>query len=147
VPPFISVNELFVELVELLRSHLPLVQKLSVEGAYRKSWRTKSVGTKTNYDTNKLGLNWTASDDLRLRTVARMFPRYAGAPCVEASNAATIAQWAIAALMIPIIRPTCAATISLAAPQNQGRAGHHLHAVPPVRAHVRAGHDTVGGLE
>src|SRR3546814_10352902 len=46
---------------------LPLVQKLTVEGAYRRSWYEKSVGADRRYDTNKLGINWIVSDDLRLR--------------------------------------------------------------------------------
>ena len=120
VPPFIKVNELFGELVVPLLSDFPLVQQLNVEGAYRKSWYDKSVGPNRSYDTNKLGINWTVSDDLRfratrqtvirdanigefanpvfsipfanLRTVARLFPRYAGDPCVGATNAATVAQ-------------------------------------------------------
>jgi iron complex outermembrane recepter protein len=120
IPPFIKVNELFGELVVPLLSDVPLIKKLSVEGAYRKSWYTKSVGLNRAYDTNKIGVNWTLSDDLRfrgtrqtvirdanigefanpvfsipfsrLRTVARLFPRYAGDPCVGATNAATITQ-------------------------------------------------------
>lgn len=120
IPPFIRVNELFGELVVPLLSDLPLIQQLTVEGAYRKSWYAKSVGLNRNYDTNKLGLNWIVSDDLRfratrqtvirdpnigefanpvfsipfanLRTVARLFPRYGGDPCVGATNGATIAQ-------------------------------------------------------
>src|SRR3546814_17014093 len=35
VPPFVKVNELFGELIVPLLSDLPLVQKLTVEGAYR----------------------------------------------------------------------------------------------------------------
>ncbi len=120
VPPFVKVNELFGELVIPLLADLPLIQKLSVEGAYRKSWYSKSVGLNRDYDTNKIGINWVVSDDLRLRgtrqtvirdpnigefanpvfsipfanlrTVARLFPRYAGDPCVGATNAATITQ-------------------------------------------------------
>jgi iron complex outermembrane recepter protein len=120
VPPFVKVNELFGELVVPLLADLPLIQKLSVEGAYRRSWYSKSVGLNRNYDTNKIGINWVVSDDLRLRgtrqtvirdpnigefanpvfsipfanlrTVARLFPRYAGDPCVGATNAATITQ-------------------------------------------------------
>lgn len=120
VPPFVKVNELFGELIVPLLSDLPLIQKLTVEGAYRRSWYEKSVGPDRRYDTNKLGINWTVTDDLRLRgtrqtvirdanigefanpvfsipfanlrTVARLFPRYAGDPCVGATNAATIAQ-------------------------------------------------------
>jgi iron complex outermembrane recepter protein len=120
IPPFIKVNELFGELVVPLLSDFPLAKKLSLEGAYRKSWYEKSVGPNRNYDTNKLGINWTVNDDLRLRgtrqtvirdanigefanpvfsipfanlrTVARLFPRYAGDPCVGATNAATITQ-------------------------------------------------------
>jgi iron complex outermembrane recepter protein len=120
IPPFVQVNELFGELVVPLLKDVPLIQNLSIEGAYRRSWYSKSVGTDRSYDTNKLGVNWTVSDDLRLRgtrqtvirdanigefanpvfsipfanlrTVARLFPRYAGDPCVGATNSATIAQ-------------------------------------------------------
>lgn len=109
VPPFVRVHEVFGELVVPLLSDLPLVQKLTAEGAYRRSWYAKSVGPDRHYDTDKLGLNWIVSDDLRLRgtrqtvirdanigefanpvfsipfanlvTVARLFPRYAGDPC------------------------------------------------------------------
>ncbi|MBL0925286.1 MAG: TonB-dependent receptor plug domain-containing protein [Sphingomonadaceae bacterium] len=120
VPPFIKVHELFGELVVPLLSDVPLIEQLNVEGAYRRSWYEKSVGPDRSYDTNKIGVNWTVSDDLRfratrqtvirdanigefanpvfsipfanLRTVARLFPRYAGDPCVGATNAATITQ-------------------------------------------------------
>ena len=120
IPPFVKVNELFGELVVPLLSNVPFIQQLNVEGAYRKSWYAKSVGPDRSYDTNKLGVNWTVSDDLRLRatrqtvirdanigefanpvfsipfanlrTVARLFPRYAGDPCVGATNAATVTQ-------------------------------------------------------
>jgi iron complex outermembrane recepter protein len=120
IPPFIKVNELFGELVIPLLKDVPFIQQLNVEGAYRRSWYKKSVGINRDYDTNKLGVNWTVSDDLRfratrqtvirdpnigefanpvfsipfanLRTVARLFPRYAGDPCVGATNAATITQ-------------------------------------------------------
>src|SRR3546814_3555286 len=44
VPPFVKVNELFGELIVPLLSDLPLVHKLTVEGAYRRSWYEKSVG-------------------------------------------------------------------------------------------------------
>lgn len=109
VPPFVQVNEVFGELVVPLLRNLPLVQSLSLEGAYRRSWYSKSVGPDRSYDTDKLGVNWVVSDDLRLRgtrqtvirdpnigefanpvfsipfanlvTVARLFPRYAGDPC------------------------------------------------------------------
>ncbi len=120
IPPFIKVNELFGELVIPILKDVPLIQQLNVEGAYRRSWYDKSVGANRSYDTNKLGINWTVTDDLRLRatrqtvirdanigefanpvfsipfanlrTVARLFPRYAGDPCVGATNTATIAQ-------------------------------------------------------
>jgi iron complex outermembrane recepter protein len=120
IPPFIKVNELFGELVIPLLKDVPLIQNLSLEGAYRRSWYNKSVGPNRSYDTNKLGINWTVSDDLRfrgtrqtvirdanigefanpvfsipfanLRLVARLFPRYAGDPCVGATNAATVTQ-------------------------------------------------------
>lgn len=120
IPPFVRVNELFGELVVPLLVDLPLIQKLTVEGAYRRSWYAKSVGLNRDYDTNKIGVNWIVSDDLRfrgtrqtvirdpnigefanpvfsipfanLRTVARLFPRYGGDPCVGATNSATITQ-------------------------------------------------------
>jgi iron complex outermembrane receptor protein len=120
IPPFIKVNEVFGEVVVPLLKDLPLIQSLNVEGAYRRSWYNKSVGRSSSYDTDKLGVNWTVSDDLRfratrqtvirdpnigefanpvfsipfanLRTVARLFPRYAGDPCVGATNPATITQ-------------------------------------------------------
>jgi iron complex outermembrane recepter protein len=120
IPPFIKVNELFGELVVPILKDVPLIQQLNVEGAYRRSWYDKSVGPNRSYDTNKLGVNWTVSDDLRLRatrqtvirdanigefanpvfsipfanlrTVARLFPRYGGDPCVGATNPATITQ-------------------------------------------------------
>lgn len=120
VPPFIKVHELFGELVVPVLSDVPFFEQLNLEGAYRKSWYEKSVGPDRNYDTNKLGVNWTVSRDLRLRgtrqtvirdanigefsnpvfsipfanlrTVARLFPRYAGDPCVGATNSATVAQ-------------------------------------------------------
>jgi iron complex outermembrane recepter protein len=120
VPPFIKVNEVFGEMLVPVLSDVPLIKKLTVEGAYRRSWYEKSVGPNQRYDTNKLGVNWTVADDLRfrgtrqsvirdpnigefanqifsipfarLRTVARLFPRYAGDPCVGATNQATITQ-------------------------------------------------------
>jgi iron complex outermembrane recepter protein len=120
IPPFIKVNELFGELVVPVLKDLPLVESLSFEGAYRRSWYDKSVGPNRRYDTHKLGINWTVTDDLRfrgtrqtvirdanigefanpifsipfanLRTVARLFPRYGGDPCVGATNQATITQ-------------------------------------------------------
>lgn len=109
IPPFIRVHELFGELIVPVLRDLPLVQSLSLEGAYRRSWYSKSVGPDRSYDTDKIGINWVVSDDLRLRgtrqtvirdanigefanpvfsipfanlvTVARLFPRYAGDPC------------------------------------------------------------------
>jgi outer membrane receptor protein involved in Fe transport len=109
IPPFIRVHELFGELVVPVLADLPLIEKLTLEGAYRRSWYSKSVGSDRRYDTDKLGANWVVSRDLRLRgtrqtvirdpnmgefanpvfsipfanlvTVARLFPRYAGDPC------------------------------------------------------------------
>lgn len=120
IPPFIRTNELFGELLVPVLRDLPLVQRLTLEGAYRKSWYKRSVGAARSYDTYKLGANWVVNDDLRLRgtyqtvvrdanigefanpvfsipfanlrTVARLFPRYGGDPCVGATNAATITQ-------------------------------------------------------
>jgi len=109
VPPFIRVHELFGELLVPVISDVPFIQKLTLEGAYRRSWYERSVGQDRHYDTDKLGVNWVVSDDLRLRgtrqtvirdanigefanpvfsipfsllvTVPRLFPRYAGDPC------------------------------------------------------------------
>lgn len=120
VPPFIKVHEVFGEALVPVLSDLPLIQRLTLEGAYRRSWYQKSVGPDQDYDTDKLGVNWIVSDDLRLRgtrqsvirdpnigefanqifsipfsrlrTVARLFPRYAGDPCVGATDPATVTQ-------------------------------------------------------
>ncbi len=121
VPPFIRVHELFGELSVPLLADLPMVQKLTLEGAYRRSWYSKSVGPDREYDTDKLGLNWIVDDNMRLRgtlqtvirdpnigefanpvfsipfanlvTVARLFPRYAGDPCaLGTGNAAQCTQ-------------------------------------------------------
>ena len=109
IPPFIRANELFGELMIPILSDLPLVKKLTLEGAVRRSWYSKSVGADTSYWTDKLGANWEVTDDLRLRgtwqhvirdpnigefanpvfsipfanlvNVARLRPRYAGDPC------------------------------------------------------------------
>jgi iron complex outermembrane recepter protein len=110
VPPFFRANEIYGELVIPLLKDVPFIQSLSAEGAYRRTWNSKSVGARTQFDTDKLGLNWTVSDDLRFRAtrqtvirdpnigefgnpifsipfanlvnVARLRPRYAGDPCV-----------------------------------------------------------------
>lgn len=120
VPPFIRTHELFGELLVPVLRDLPLIRNLTLEGAYRYSWYDRSVGTGRTYDTYKLGANWEVSDDLRfrgtyqtvvrdanigefanpvfsipfalLRTVARLFPRYDGDPCVGATNSATVTQ-------------------------------------------------------
>ncbi len=120
IPPFIRTHELFGELLVPLLSDIPFIQNLTLEGAYRYSWYERSVGESRSYDTYKVGLNWVVSDDLRfrgtyqtvvrdanigefanpvfsipfanLRTVARLFPRYGGDPCVGATNAATVTQ-------------------------------------------------------
>ena len=122
VPPFFQANEIFGELVIPLLKDLPFIKSLSAEGAYRRSWNKKSVGASNRFDTDKLGLNWTVSKDLRLRgtrqtvirdpnigefgnpvfsipfanlvTVARLRPRYAGDPCVLGTgNAAQCARF------------------------------------------------------
>lgn len=120
IPPFIRVHEVFGEVLVPLLADLPLVQKLTFEGAYRRSWYTKSVGPKRRYDTDKLGVNWIVSNDLRLRgtrqtvirdanigefanpvfsipfsllvTVPRLFPRYAGDPCALGTGDAAQCQ-------------------------------------------------------
>jgi len=120
VPPFVRVHELFGELVVPVLSDLPFVQRLTLEGAYRMSWYDRSVGEGRRYDTDKLGINWIVSDDLRFRgtrqtvirdpnigefanpvfsipfsllvTVPRLFPRYAGDPCALGTGDAAQCQ-------------------------------------------------------
>lgn len=122
VPPFFQTNELYGELVIPLLKDIPFIKSLSAEGAYRRSWNKKSVGSSNRFDTDKLGLNWIVSKDLRLRAtrqtvirdpnigefanpvfsipfaslvnVARLRPRYAGDPCVLGTgNAAQCARF------------------------------------------------------
>jgi iron complex outermembrane recepter protein len=110
VPPFFRAKEVYGELLIPILSNLPLVKNLSIEGAARRSSYTKSVGASNSYNTDKIGLSWALSDDIRLRatqqkvirepnfgefanpifsipfsslvSVARLRPRYAGDPCV-----------------------------------------------------------------
>ncbi len=110
VSPFFQANEIYGELVIPLLKDVPFFKSLSAEGAYRRSYTSKSVGPSNRFDTDKLGINWIVSNDLRLRAtrqtvirdpnigefgnpvfsipfanlvnVARLRPRYAGDPCV-----------------------------------------------------------------
>jgi iron complex outermembrane recepter protein len=58
-----GVNELYGELLVPVLKDVPLIQKLEIEGAYR----TSKYSNFGRFDTNKLGVNWEVSDDLRLR--------------------------------------------------------------------------------
>jgi iron complex outermembrane recepter protein len=122
--PKTVVNEVYGELLVPILADLPLIQKLDLEGAFRRSWYTRSETTKSANNTSKIGANWTVSDDLRLRAarqivirepnigefangvsslgfgpdiVDRTAPRasrYAGDPCVIANSGANLAQCA-----------------------------------------------------
>ncbi len=110
VPPFFNANEIYTEVLIPVLGNLPGVKNLSLEGAYRNSSYKKSVGSANKYGTDKLGLSWTITDDVRFRAtsqsvirepnfgefanpvgsipfaslvnVARLRPRYQGDPCV-----------------------------------------------------------------
>jgi iron complex outermembrane recepter protein len=110
VPPFFNANEIYAELLVPILANLPGVKNLSLEAAYRNSSYKKSVGSSNSYGTNKIGLSWAITDDIRLRAtsqsvirepnfgefanpvgsipfanlvnVARLRPRYQGDPCV-----------------------------------------------------------------
>jgi iron complex outermembrane recepter protein len=109
-PPTIKANEVYAEVSVPLLAKLPMVQNLSLEGAFRRSDYDKSVGASNSFDTSKLGLSWALNESVRLRAtdqstirdpnfgefanpvfsipfanlvnVARLRPRYQGDPCV-----------------------------------------------------------------
>jgi iron complex outermembrane recepter protein len=66
--PKTVINEVYGELLVPVLANLPLIQKLSVEGAYRRSWYTRADQFKSSSDTSKIGASWTVSDDLRFRS-------------------------------------------------------------------------------
>lgn len=66
-PPSSKVEEIYAELRVPLLAKLPGAKRLFIEGAFRRSDYSKSVGADTSYSTNKLGLNWEVMDDLALR--------------------------------------------------------------------------------
>jgi outer membrane receptor protein involved in Fe transport len=99
-------NEVYAELLVPVLKDLPGVQALDLEGAYR----TSDYSNTGRLNTNKFGLSWTITEDVRVRgtrqkvirapnigefagpvssipfsslvTVARLRPRYQGDPCV-----------------------------------------------------------------
>lgn len=122
VPPFFNANEYYGEILIPVLAKLPFVKNLSLEGAYRSSSYKKSVGDNNTYGTDKFGVSWILTDDLRLRatkqsvirepnfgefanpvfsipfarlvSVARLRPRYQGDPCVLGTgNAAQCARF------------------------------------------------------
>jgi iron complex outermembrane recepter protein len=66
--PKTVINEVYGELLVPVLANLTLIQKLSVEGAYRRSWYTRADQFKSSSDTSKIGASWTVSDDLRFRS-------------------------------------------------------------------------------
>jgi iron complex outermembrane recepter protein len=66
--PKTIINEVYGELLVPVLANLPLIQKLSVEGAYRRSWYVRANRFKSSSDTSKIGASWTVSDDLRIRS-------------------------------------------------------------------------------
>ncbi len=108
-PPRLKANEIYGELLVPLLAKLPFVKSLSVEGAYRRSSYSKSVGASNTYGTDKIGATWAIDDSVLLRatkqsvirepnfgefanpvfsipfsslvSVARLRPRYQGDPC------------------------------------------------------------------
>jgi iron complex outermembrane recepter protein len=122
VPPFFNANEVYTELLVPILANLPFVKNLSAEAAYRNSSYKKSVGSSNKYGTNKFGLSWAITEDVRLRATsqsvirepnfgefanpvgsiafsrlvatARLRPRYQGDPCVIANSGADAAQCA-----------------------------------------------------
>jgi iron complex outermembrane recepter protein len=122
--PKTVVNEVYGELLVPILADIPLIQKLNLEGAFRRSWYTRSETTKSANNTSKIGANWTVSDDLRLRATRQIVirepnigefangvsslgfgpdiadrtalraNRYAGDPCVIANSGANLAQCA-----------------------------------------------------
>lgn len=79
LPPTLApktvVNELYAEGLLPIISNLPLIQKLNIEGAFRRSWYTRANTIKSSSDTSKLGASWTVSDDLRLRATRQIVIR------------------------------------------------------------------------
>jgi iron complex outermembrane recepter protein len=73
--PKTVINELYGELLVPVIADLPFIQKLSLEGAFRKSWYTRAEQFKSNSNTSKLGASWEISDDLRVRATRQLVIR------------------------------------------------------------------------
>ncbi|WP_426195456.1 TonB-dependent receptor domain-containing protein [Massilia sp. DWR3-1-1] len=108
-PPSFRAKEIYAEVLVPVLRNLPLIHNLSVEGAVRRSFYSKSLGGDNAYTTDKLGASWAVDEQLRLRatkqsvirepnmgeyanpvfslpfnalvTTARLQPRYQGDPC------------------------------------------------------------------
>ncbi len=108
-PPSFRAKEIYGEVLVPILANKPLIQHLSLEGAVRRSFYSKSLGADKAYTTDKVGASWTVNDDLRFRatkqsvirepnmgeyanpvfsipfnslvTTARLRPRYQGDPC------------------------------------------------------------------
>jgi iron complex outermembrane recepter protein len=120
VPPKLDADEAYAELKLPLLKDFPLVKRLELEAAYRKSQYERSSGDGGDHATDKLALSWVLTDDIKLRatkqkvlrepnfgefanpvfsipfanlrTVARLNPRYLGDPCVIAGSGANLEQ-------------------------------------------------------
>lgn len=109
-PPSFRAKEIYAEVLVPLLANKPFIRNLSIEGAARRSFYSKSLGEDKAYTTDKLGLSWAIDEQVRLRatkqsvirepnmgeyanpvfslpfsslvTTARLQPRYQGDPCV-----------------------------------------------------------------
>jgi iron complex outermembrane recepter protein len=73
--PKTVINEVYGELLVPILADLPFVQKLNLEGAFRRSWYARADQFKSTSDTSKIGASWTVSDDLRLRSTRQIVIR------------------------------------------------------------------------
>jgi iron complex outermembrane recepter protein len=73
--PKTVINEVYGELLVPILADVPLIQKLNLEGAFRRSWYTRAEKFKSSSDTSKLGVSWTVSDDLRFRATRQIVIR------------------------------------------------------------------------
>jgi iron complex outermembrane recepter protein len=119
LPPKFNVDEVYGELLVPVLADVPFAEKVSLEGAFRRSWYQRPNYSNAS-NTSKLGINWKVNDDLRFRAtrqnvlrepnigewanpvfsipfrnlvnVARLRPRYQGDPCVIAGSGANLDQ-------------------------------------------------------
>jgi iron complex outermembrane recepter protein len=73
--PKTVINEVYGELLVPILADIPLIQKLNIEGAFRRSWYTRAEQFKSTSDTSKIGASWTVSDDLRFRATRQIVIR------------------------------------------------------------------------